>query len=401
MTCPGCDGKRHMLTCMCGVSQCETCVRKWHETRDHVQCMVCHATWSDKFVKANTGPSLSKYLLVTRRSEILQANEMALAPQSQHLLLAHRWVKQKRIDLKRLEHNVRLCHANLLDSRSKVRVAKRELAIGPDVVTLTLTGVRCGHEACLGMTTNGQCLVCERRTCERCLGLGEHECREADILARTAIAETTKNCPKCAVNIFKAEGCDDMWCPACHVFFDWETGRVYNRERHNPNHAERVDNHTRNPRDFPCGGYPQFDRVGDGDPTSSINNVFYQLHDDLTVTLPTAMLALEPAPRTQLEDVLLAQLMDDDLSPLQHGRALVSIQRTRAILADALECLLTLRYVTLEAFIMFKQSNDFAVLKHVRHVAEITSEHLQTLKSTAIAHVQRIVARIAVYTSIF
>ena len=62
----------------------------------------------------------------------------------------------------------------------------------------------------------------------------EHVCNEDDVKSAEMIKKETRNCPKCAVPIFKTEGCDQMWCTECHTAFSWRTGLVVTGVVHNP-----------------------------------------------------------------------------------------------------------------------------------------------------------------------
>ena len=53
-----------------------------------------------------------------------------------------------------------------------------------------------------------------------------HICNPDLVETMKAIRKETKACPKCGINIFKIQGCDQMWCINCHSAFDWNTRKI-------------------------------------------------------------------------------------------------------------------------------------------------------------------------------
>ena len=65
-----------------------------------------------------------------------------------------------------------------------------------------------------------------------------HVCKEENIKSAEMIKKSTKNCPKCAVPIFKISGCDQMFCTECKIAFSWKTGEIDNGVIHNPHYFQ-------------------------------------------------------------------------------------------------------------------------------------------------------------------
>jgi hypothetical protein len=122
----------------------------------------------------------------------------------------------------------------------------------------------CPSLDCRGfLNINYVCGICETNVCSRCheIKQDEHTCKPEDIESAKAIIKETRACPKCAVPIYKIDGCAQMWCSMCKTAFNWNTGRIETGNIHNPHYYEwlRQNNNgaiPRAPGDAPCGGIP-------------------------------------------------------------------------------------------------------------------------------------------------
>lgn len=121
--------------------------------------------------------------------------------------------------------------------------------------------MKCGNAECKGFLNNHwNCGLCEKKTCKDCHFVGEHETCDPDTVATVKLLKSdTKPCPKCHSNIFKIDGCDQMWCTQCKTAFSWKTGLIETKI-HNPHYYEwRRQNGglEREPGDIPGGGCDQ------------------------------------------------------------------------------------------------------------------------------------------------
>ena len=106
----------------------------------------------------------------------------------------------------------------------------------------------CPAQNCNGMMSGGYtCAVCNTKVCSQCFAVKRlkqeepkepHVCKEEDVQTALLIKKETKACPKCAVSIFKIEGCNQMWCTNCNTAFDWRSGQIINGAIHNPHFFE-------------------------------------------------------------------------------------------------------------------------------------------------------------------
>lgn len=125
----------------------------------------------------------------------------------------------------------------------------------------------CPAPSCRGfLSTAYKCGVCDVFCCTQChevKGLDRdtpHTCNPNTLATVQALKKECRPCPECGANIFKIEGCDQMFCTACNTPFSWKTGqKVTNGVIHNPHYYEYLRKMNggvmpRAPGDIPCGG---------------------------------------------------------------------------------------------------------------------------------------------------
>jgi len=99
----------------------------------------------------------------------------------------------------------------------------------------------CPVSDCRGfLNTEWKCELCDMYTCLKCHVVKydkEHCCLPDDIATAKLLSTDTKPCPKCAIGIFKIDGCDQMWCTQCHTAFSWKSGLI-ETTIHNPHYYE-------------------------------------------------------------------------------------------------------------------------------------------------------------------
>ena len=103
----------------------------------------------------------------------------------------------------------------------------------------------CPAEDCRGFLSSAwKCGTCDVYVCPECRVVKgarndeEHKCDEDAVATARLIAAETKNCPQCAIAIYKIDGCDQMWCVECHTPFSWRTGEKVVGTIHNPHYYQ-------------------------------------------------------------------------------------------------------------------------------------------------------------------
>ena len=124
----------------------------------------------------------------------------------------------------------------------------------------------CPRENCKGfLSTQWKCGLCNTWVCKDCHAIKEtnddpdHKCDMNDVESAKLIKKDSKPCPQCGAMIFRIMGCDQMWCTACNVAFNWRSGKIIkNGTIHNPHYFEwRTQNNIANNQNVPlCGRMP-------------------------------------------------------------------------------------------------------------------------------------------------
>ena len=100
---------------------------------------------------------------------------------------------------------------------------------------------KCPAEGCEGfLSTQWKCGICDGKFCKDCheTKADDHECNPDLVASVKAIKKEAKPCPKCASQISKIDGCDQMWCTQCHTAFSWNTGHIETHVVHNPHYFQ-------------------------------------------------------------------------------------------------------------------------------------------------------------------
>ncbi len=126
----------------------------------------------------------------------------------------------------------------------------------------------CPASECRGFLSQAyKCGICDNYACPECREIkgkerdAEHTCNPDTVATVQRMKKECRPCPECGANIFKIEGCDQMFCTACNTPFSWASGKkIVTGALHNPHYFEflRKSNGGAMPRaegDIPCGAF--------------------------------------------------------------------------------------------------------------------------------------------------
>lgn len=273
MTCQICceeynKSTRKEVTCNhCNETFCSACVKKY-VIEEACMCLSCKGEWNNDFLSS----VLTKKFMSTEYRDMkkkkLFDKELALLPTAMHL--AEMTLKKEKLlnDVQLIDKSIR----NLYNQRQLFtdEIDYYQKALNEPQKAIKYKGETvgcCSKEGCRGFIfrKNWTCGVCNTEVCKHCFevltkeeGEGkEHVCKEENIETVKLIMKECKPCPKCSAQIFKIEGCDQMYCVQCNTAFSWLTGKIETGRIHNPHYYEwvRQNNNGVVPRerdDGPC-----------------------------------------------------------------------------------------------------------------------------------------------------
>lgn len=266
---------RKEVECMyCQYTSCRTCCETYILSEPTAKCMNsnCGREWTRKFLSDTFPASFISGPLKKHRENIIFDRERALLPATQPYAEAftrenalkaeyneiNQIIHQLKTKKRRIQFLLNRLQRNPLDdldqgdfeSANSEEKTRRQF-IKP-----------CPVDDCRGfLSSQYKCGLCETWTCPDCnviIGKSKttpHTCDPNDVESVKLMKVETKPCPKCAVPIFKIDGCDQIWCTQCHIAFSFKTGNI-EKKIHNPHYYEWLrktqGNVPRDPLDTPC-----------------------------------------------------------------------------------------------------------------------------------------------------
>jgi len=231
--------KHTPVTCLCGFKACRVCCSTYILDQTVAKCMNndCKIEWSRKFMVENFTKCFLSDKWKKNAEKVLFDKEKALLPATQGVIEQRKEINDKKVELEDLNRELR----NLKARRDHL---EQVIQSGCGITRTNRHFVRaCPSEDCRGfLSSQWKCGLCSKSTCRECHVVidgnpEDHVCNKDDVETAKLLDKDTKPCPKCAIGIFKIEGCDQMWCVQCHTAFSWRTGHIQTNI-HNPHYYE-------------------------------------------------------------------------------------------------------------------------------------------------------------------
>ena len=260
----------------CEFAACKTCVRTYLlGTSQDPHCMSCRKAWSQNYLVTKLNRSFvtkdfkdhrKKQLLEQQLSRLPTSMEAADRVRRSSILEGQAEAVRAEIIAERLKlNNLQAQYAHLLGEAHRIKTGKEAKKEKKEFI------MPCPNQDCRGfLSAQWKCELCQMHSCSKCFEIiGQnknepHECKEDNVKSAELIRKECRQCPgKCGANIFKTQGCDQMFCTQCHVAFSWKTGEIERGAVHNPHWYQwqaSLNNGTatRTPGDVLCGGLPNY-----------------------------------------------------------------------------------------------------------------------------------------------
>jgi len=194
--------------------------------------MECNTHWLRDHVEQHFPLSVMNTVITPKYAQYLMDQQISKREET-FAEIEHRAHKQRILNrIHQLERQIAMLRTEY--GRDKRNTAK----------PVVYTTVHCARPTCKGIVNNdGECVICNKTTCVKCREVFNegHECNPDTIQTIKTIQHETRSCPKCNINIFKIDGCDQMWCTQCRTAFSWTTGEI-EIKIHNPHYYEWLRN---------------------------------------------------------------------------------------------------------------------------------------------------------------
>jgi hypothetical protein len=248
----------------CDFKACQTCVKTYLLDKPEPKCMnsACDRQWTRKFISANFTATFINKEFRPHLSTVQFELEKSLLPSSQITLELENRVSSMLEEERRLkaileETRAKLTDISLEKDHLKSRIYRRYHG-EEDTPNANEKSERskfmraCPANDCRGyLSTQWKCGLCTKYTCPDCHEIradADHTCDPSMLASAQAIAKDSKNCPNCSALIFRIEGCNHMFCTACHTGFDWKTGKLIRGSVGNPHYFEYMASRAENNR---------------------------------------------------------------------------------------------------------------------------------------------------------
>ncbi len=265
----------------CPLEACVKCTQTYLlGTLEDPHCMGCRKAWTREVMDSILLTTWINGDYKKHREDVLIDRERSRLPAAQIIIERQKEAEARAPNRVKLARRIQELECELAKARAdyyhEERVYQQLMAGVDPFAERTATGkvkdeekrvfvMPCPANGCRGfLSTAYKCGICDMYTCPDCREIkgperdGPHTCDKDAVATVQRLKKECRGCPECGANIFKIEGCDQMYCTACNTPFSWTTGKkIVNGAIHNPHYFEYLRKTNggampRNPGDIPC-----------------------------------------------------------------------------------------------------------------------------------------------------
>jgi hypothetical protein len=218
----------------------------------------CGREWTRQYITNAFTTSFINGKLKKHKEQVLFDGERALLPATQPIV--ERQIKLENLAIEQANIKKQIQELQYLKIQTQAEIWNIQSNRTP--IERTEFVKPCLDTECRGfLSTQWKCGLCQKWSCPHCHEIKgmerdvAHECNPETVATVSLLANDTKPCPNCHMQIFRVSGCDDMFCTNCHTGFNWRTGRAQ-QTLHNPHYFEWLRRNggqiPRTPGDAPC-----------------------------------------------------------------------------------------------------------------------------------------------------
>jgi len=260
----------------CDFSACTKCTQTYLcGTHEDPHCMGCRKGWSREVMDSILLTTWINGDYKKHRENVLFDRERSRLPAAQIIVERRKRanerepVRQQIMDkIHNLESQINTLRVEYYQECRRIEMLQRGEEPGEHTnkEERRVFVMPCPSNGCRGFLSQAyKCGVCDIYACPECREVkgtrdSAHTCNPDTVATVQRLKKECRGCPECGTNIFKIEGCDQMFCTNCNTPFSWITGKkITNGVIHNPHYFElmRAANGgvmPRNPGDIPCIG---------------------------------------------------------------------------------------------------------------------------------------------------
>ena len=263
----------------CDFSACTKCTQTYLiGTHEDPHCMGCRKGWSREVMDSILLTTWINGDYKKHREDVLFDRERSRLPAAQIVVERRKKANERepiRLEImnkiRAMESQINTLRIEYYQECRRIEMLQRgedpfaEAGVAAAKEERRVFVMPCPATGCRGFLSQAyKCGVCDIYACPECREIkgvtreAEHTCNPDTVATVQRLKKECRGCPECGTNIFKIEGCDQMFCTNCNTPFSWLTGKkITNGAIHNPHYFEylRAANGgvmPRNPGDIPC-----------------------------------------------------------------------------------------------------------------------------------------------------